>query len=63
MTLGEFLTLEGLTPLDFADKIGVHQEAVKLWVSGKRYPRRESMRKIIKATKGRVQPNDFMAVA
>lgn len=45
---------------DFAERIGVSREAVRLWVIGDRIPRKEQMVKIAEETNGVVTPNDFL---
>jgi len=59
MHLSEYLTRKKIRFADFAQQIGVSQEAVRLYVRGKRYPRPGVMEKISAATEGKVRPNDF----
>lgn len=59
MKLSDYLTDRGMTVAEFATRVGVTPEAVRMWNSGNRQPNSSTMRKILKATGGRVQPNDF----
>ncbi len=60
MTLSEYLKESGNTAAEFAEIIGVSQEAVRMWLRGERRPRFEHLEAIAEATSGRVLPNDFM---
>lgn len=61
MKLGDYLDQNDLEVKDFADRIGMSAEAIRLYVAGRRVPRPEAMAKIIQATGGKVEPNDFFA--
>ena len=63
MKLQEYLKSESVGQEAFAEKIGVSQQAVALWVSGDRIPRPGAMHTIWAVTDGRVGPNDFYNVA
>jgi predicted transcriptional regulator len=59
MTLSEYLKSKESTQEAFASLIGVSQAAVDRYVKIKRIPRPEIMQRIVSATGGAVQPNDF----
>ena len=59
MKLMDFLDSRNLTYREFADQVDATAEAVRLWVTGQRIPKREFMDKIKAVTKGKVRPNDF----
>ena len=59
MKLREYLDDRKLTAKAFGGSIGVSGHAVLKWIRGERVPRPEIMAKIVKATSGAVQPNDF----
>jgi hypothetical protein len=60
MTLNDFLTKHQIKPTDFAETIGLKApKSIYRYLSGIRVPRRSIMKKIVTATKGKVQPNDF----
>lgn len=59
MTLHDYIRQHGLTPLDFAERVGASEHGVAKWVRGERIPGRAMMQRIIKATGGEVTPNDF----
>ena len=63
MKLGDYLDKNGVTVRDFAERLGMSPEAVRLYVAGRRVPRQEAMEKIIQATGGKVEPNDFFTNA
>lgn len=62
MKLRTYLTANGIEAADFAVRMGVTGEAVRLWCADERTPRAEAMRKIVEATNGQVTPNDFLTV-
>ena len=62
MTLDEFLIKNQITQAEFALQVGVTQQMVSLWASGKKLPRPPKLNKIEKLTGGRVRANDFMSV-
>jgi hypothetical protein len=59
MKLSVYLTDRQITPADFAERLGVTAEGVRLWTTGKRRPSALMMQKIVDETGGHVQPNDF----
>jgi len=59
MKLGDYLDQNGVTVKDFAGQLEMSPEAIRLYVAGRRVPRQEAMAKIIQATGGKVEPNDF----
>jgi DNA-binding transcriptional regulator YdaS (Cro superfamily) len=61
MKLSSFLAKKGIHKATFAGTVGVTYMAVHYWMRGARIPRPAHMRKIIKATRGAVQPNDFLS--
>lgn len=61
MRLSEYLAKNAISTTDFASRIGVTSEAVRLYALGKRTPRREHMSAILEATDGEVTANDFHA--
>ena len=61
MRLKEYLAAEGLTPEQFAKKVGVHATTIYRVLSGATIPKRENLRKIIAATEGQVDVSDLMA--
>lgn len=63
MKLAAYLREKGISTTDFAVEIGVSGEAVRLYALGRRMPRREQMAAIVKATGGKVMPNDFAEAA
>jgi len=63
MKLLEFLTSTKTSREDFASVIGVNTTILTRILTGERVPRRMAMAKIVIATKGLVQPNDFYADA
>lgn len=60
MTLPEFLAAANLSHAEFAGRIGVTREAVRLWATGARTPRPVAMAQIMRATEGHVTANDFV---
>jgi predicted transcriptional regulator len=59
MKLAEYLAEKGLNHREFADRIGVSAEAVRLYLTGDRTPRRGVVQAIAAQTDGRVTANDF----
>ena len=62
MQLSQYLADQRLSPREFAAKIGVSSEAVRLYLKGARRPRLEILHAIRKETAGAVTPNDFFAM-
>ena len=60
MTLSDYLTYSGKTQARFAEEVEASTGAVKKWVYGERFPRRQHLHKIQSVTKGNVSPNDFL---
>ncbi len=60
MTISDFLSQHKIGENDFAAMIGVSQAAVNRYKRG-RIPQPDVMRRIIDATSGLVQPNDFFS--
>lgn len=64
MTLSEYLATSQTSVEEFARCIGVHEKvSVRRYLSGARIPARPIMVRIVQATDGAVQPNDFYPVA
>jgi transcriptional regulator with XRE-family HTH domain len=59
MKLREYLDDRNFTANDFGGIVGVSGHAVLKWMRGERVPRPDIMEKIVEATSGAVQPNDF----
>jgi glutamine synthetase len=59
MKLGTYLRAEGFSVREFAKSVNVTEAAMSRYVSGKRLPRLEIMQRIVEASGGGVQPNDF----
>lgn len=59
MTLYEYLTAHGLTQREFASRLGVEPITVARWIKGQRFPRRDMLGEIMRATEGRVRPDSF----
>lgn len=61
MTLDEWLTLHKKTCTEtaFGGLIGKTQQSVNRYRRGEQMPDRDTMAKIVTATQGKVQPNDF----
>lgn len=56
--LGRYLSEHGITQAQFAEQIGCTQPAVARYVGG-RVPEAPILKRIVEATGGEVQPNDF----
>lgn len=59
MKLMDFLNGRSLTYREFAGQVDATSEAVRLWSTGQRIPKRDFMDKIKVITNGKVMPNDF----
>lgn len=59
MVIGEYLKRSSISQKDFAILVGVSDQAMSRYCSGKRIPRRDEMQRIYEVTFGEVQPNDF----
>jgi DNA-binding transcriptional regulator YdaS (Cro superfamily) len=59
MKLSAYLEAEKLKPADFAAKLGVHSETVRLWLKGSSRPSNPQYDAIERATGGQVRPDDF----
>ena len=59
MRLSAYLSDKGESTAEFAARLGVTGEAVRLWLNGERIPRQEMMVRISQATDNAVTPNDF----
>ena len=59
MKLDEYLTVSGYTQVKFAEMVGVSQTAMGRYALGGRVPRPAILRRIVAASDGAVQANDF----
>ena len=59
MHLKEYLHQAGLSETAFSEMVGVSQQAVSRYASGKRIPRSAVLTRITEATDGQVTANDF----
>lgn len=59
MRLSAYLSDNGESPAEFAARLGVTGEAVRLWIVGERTPRRQMLALIAEKTEGAVTPADF----
>ena len=59
MTLDEWLSRNSIGTAEFAARLNITGEAVRLYRVGKRHPRAHIMHAIMAATAGAVEPNDF----
>lgn len=60
MDLSTYLKTNGISRRDFAERIGVSTEAVRLWEERLRVPRKNVLLSIAAATNGGVTANDFV---
>lgn len=63
MTLSEYLEKNELSVADFAALVGVERQSVYRWKNGQRFPNRDDLKNIAKATKNAVTANDFVRAA
>lgn len=61
MQLRAYLESTGESRETFARRIGIAPAALYRYLAGARIPRQDVMRRIVEATAGAVQPNDFFA--
>lgn len=59
MKLLDWRTAQALTLAQLAERVGVTKISLSRYERGERIPAREIMQKIVEATVGAVQPNDF----
>lgn len=59
MTLDEWLTTNGMNATQFGELTGLPKQSVYNYRRNKRFPSREALRIIAKATGGKVTANDF----
>lgn len=62
MKLSAYLRASGLTITAFAQQAGLSEAAISRYLSGKRTPRADAIRRIVRASRGRVQPEDLLPV-
>lgn len=62
MKLADYMKAEGLDSASLAKKIRVSRQAVDRYLEG-RIPEPQVMKRLLRATKDRVTPNDFYDVA
>jgi hypothetical protein len=61
MKLAQYLTLAKMTHRQFAAKLGVHHETVRVWLMDDgRMPQGRFLRRVILLTGGDVTANDFL---
>lgn len=60
MKLGAFLAAEKLTQDKFAQSVGVTHATVSRWQAGRLLPSAANMLAILRATGGKVRPEDFV---
>ena len=61
MKLAQYLTLAKLNHREFAVKLGVHHETVRIWLMDDgRMPQGRFLQRVIKETGGDVTANDFL---
>jgi glutamine synthetase len=61
MDIRDYLHESGLTLAEFAARVGVSAAAMGRYAAGKRTPRPDTLRRIVAASEGRIQPNDLFA--
>ena len=59
MKLSDYLAQDGVSIFALAEMVGVTPQAIYRWADGSRRPRAGALEKLVVATKGQVQPNDF----
>lgn len=62
MKLAAYLEKHGVSRVDFAARVGVTAEAIRLYMAGERQPRRKVMEAITRESSGEVTANDFYSV-
>jgi transcriptional regulator with XRE-family HTH domain len=62
MDLRRYLDASDISVADFAETLGVTVQAVHRYCNGDRIPKRDVMDRILRATRGAVQPNDFFTL-
>jgi DNA-binding transcriptional regulator YdaS (Cro superfamily) len=62
MTLRDYLTKHNLSLGNFAQRIGVTREAVRLWARKARTPRNAQMVAIMRATNGEVTAQELLGI-
>ena len=60
MNLQDYLTQQGITPSEFAKRIGVSQPTVSRYLRGVRFPRLKHLVAIERETGGAVRASDFL---
>jgi transcriptional regulator with XRE-family HTH domain len=62
MRLAEYLERHGIAVAEFAEAIEAEPMSVYRYCNGVRVPNRKLMARIVAATSGAVQPNDFYSL-
>lgn len=62
MKLADWMIQTGTTVPQLAAGTGEGVETCRLWVKGRRIPRRDKMARLHEFTKGAVTPNDFFDI-
>lgn len=60
MKLAEYLKSKSISLNEFASEIDVCTETVRRYTKGERFPSRFILNRIVKATGGKVRPNDLL---
>lgn len=61
MKLADYLKEHEISAREFAPKVGVSPEAIRLYLTGQRRPRADVIQAIAAETNGAVSANDFFA--
>lgn len=60
MRLREYLTHTGMTPIQFAEWVGVSKQKVWAWLRGDRKPKLKEIERIDRITQGAIKPEDWL---
>lgn len=63
MKLGDYLSLHGIDPVAFGQRIGRSKAQVYRYISGESVPRKATLQKIERETEGAVTANDFFSMS
>lgn len=59
MTLNQYLVVEDISSREFAKRLSVSISAVRKWRQDQRMPKRSTVKKIFRITRGKVHPFDW----
>lgn len=59
MKLSDYLAQDGVSVSGLAEALGVTPQAIYRWADGTRQPRSKTLKALVAATGGKVQPNDL----